>query len=265
MFANSRRLAGAGLCLGMLAATGVMAGAQAEQQDVEATPYRPTVSNPADLSAPGWLEMEMGWQRVRGGGDQRRDSFPVLAKLAFSEDWGVLLGSELGIRRTDWDNNSFTGSGDTTVLLKHRIAGSGEGSAWGVEAGFKSPTAKDTLGSGKADYLVNAIYSRDFAANHFDLNLNAAYIGAIDASEGRTQYGWAAALSHSLDARWGVFGELSGYTRRGTAATEQFMAGASYNYSKRVVFDIGGAWGLNDASPDGTVFAGLTVLLGRLW
>jgi hypothetical protein len=265
MFANSKPGMRAGLCFGMIVLNGAMASAHAGQQEAEATPYRPTISNPAALSAPGWLEAEMGWQRIKGGGDQRRDSFPVLAKLAFSEDWGVLLGSELGIRRTDLDNNLYTGSGDTTLLLKHRIPGVSEGSAWGVEAGFKSPTAKDSIGSGKADYLVNGIYSRDFGANHFDLNLNATYIGAIADGEGRTQYGWAAALSHSLDDRWGVFGELSGITRRGTAATAQFMAGVSYNYSKRVVFDAGGAWGLNGAAPDGSLFAGMTVLLGRLW
>jgi len=254
-----------GLCFGVIALNGAISCAHAEQREVEATPYRPTVSNPADLPVPGWLEVEMGWQRIKGGGDNRRDSFPVLAKLAFSEDWGILVGSELGVRRTDLNNNLYTGSGDTTLLLKHRIPDGSEGSAWGIEAGFKSPTARDTIGSGKTDYIVNGIYSSDFAKNHLDLNFNATYIGAIAAGEDRTQYGWAAALSHSLDDQWGIFGELSGNTRRGTNATAQFMAGTSYNYSKRMVFDAGGAWGLNGASPDWTLFAGMTVLLGQLW
>lgn len=265
MVANRKFGMMASLCFGMIVLNGAMASAHAEQEEAEARPYRPTISNPAELSAPGWLEVEMGWQRIKGGGDMRRDSFPVLAKLAFSEDWGILVGSELGIRRTDLDNNLYTGSGDTTLMLKHRIPGGREGSAWGIEAGFKSPTAKDTIGSDKTDYLINGIYSRDFAENHFDLNLNATYIGAIADREGRTQYGWAAAISHNLDDSWGLFGELSGNTRRGTDATAQFMAGASYNYSKRVVFDAGGAWGLNSATPDWSLFVGMTVLLGRLW
>lgn len=265
MLANRKLGMRAGLCFGMIVLNGAMPCAHAELQEVEATPYRPTISNPAELSAPGWLEVEMGWQRIKGGGDKRRDSFPVLAKLAFSEDWGILVGSELGVRRTDLDNSLYTGAGDTTLLLKHRIPGGSEGSAWGIEAGFKSPTAKDTIGSGKSDYIVNGIYSRDFAEDHVDLNLNAAYIGAIAAEEGRIQYVWAAALSRKLDDSWGVFGELSGNTRRGTASTAQLLAGASYNYSKRVVFDAGGGWGLNSASPDWTLFAGMTVLLGQLW
>jgi hypothetical protein len=31
------------------------------------TPYRPTVSTPANLSEPGWLEVEAGGQQTRGG------------------------------------------------------------------------------------------------------------------------------------------------------------------------------------------------------
>lgn len=265
MFVNMKLGMKAGLCLGMIVLNGAIPCAFAEQQEVEATPYRPTISNPAQLSAPGWLEVEMGWQRIKGGADMQRDSFPVLAKLAFSDNWGILTGSELGGSRTDLDNNLYTGSGDTTLLLKHRILGWNEGNAFGFEAGFKSPTAKDTIGTGKTDYLVNGIYSSDFDENHFDLNLNATFIGAIADGEGPTQYGWAAALSHNLDDRWGVFGELSGNTRSGTAATALFMAGASYNYSKQVVFDAGATSGLNSVSPDWTVFAGMTALLGRVW
>jgi hypothetical protein len=68
--------------------------AQAENKEATATPYRPTISNPAELSEPGWLELELGWQRISGGSDKRRDSMPLTAKLAFSDDWGVLVGTE---------------------------------------------------------------------------------------------------------------------------------------------------------------------------
>lgn len=240
--------------------------AQAENQEAAATPYRPTVSNPAELSEPGWLELELGWQRIKGGSDSRRDSLPVTAKLAFSEDWGVLVGSELGVRRTDSGNNLFTGMGDTMLLLKHRLGGDSEkDGAWGIEAGVKSPTAKDTLGSGKSDYLVNLIYSVDRLGNRLDLNLNGTRIGASGDGEGRTQYGWAASLSRALDEQWTIFGEVSGAYRRATPSTSQFMAGASYNVSKRVVVDAGMARGLTSAAQDWTAFAGVTVLTAQLW
>jgi opacity protein-like surface antigen len=243
-----------------------LAPAQAEDKEPAATPYRPSVATPAQLSEPGWLELELGWQRIHGGSDSRRDSLPLTAKLAFSEDWGVRVSTEAGIRRTDLDNNFFTGMGDTTVVLKHLIGGESEkDGAWGIEAGVKTPTAKDNLGSGKSDYQVNMIYSVDRLGNHLDLNLNGTRIGAIGEGEGRTQYGWAAALSRALDDNWTIFGELSGAYRRATPVTSQLLAGASYNVSKRVVVDAGMARGLSSAAQDWTAFAGVTVLTAQLW
>ena len=237
----------------------------AEARDPTATPYRPTVSNPADLSEPGWLEVELGWQQIKGGSDKRRDSFPALAKLAFSEDWGILVGGELAVRRTDADNVEYKGGGDTTFFVKRRIPTSTEGTAWGIEAGYKVPTAKDTIGTGKADYILNGIYSTDVSGNHLDLNLGPTRVGAITHGEGRFQYNWASSLSRNLDEKWGVFGELSGNYQQGMPALSQFMAGTSYNFSKRIVFDAGATSGLAAASQDWSIFAGVTLLLHKLW
>ena len=238
----------------------------AVETEPAATPYRPSVSSPAALSEPGWLDVEFGWQRTDGGGDKLRDSFPVTAKLAFNKDWGVVVSSELGVRRTDLNDEEFTGMGDTTLLLKHRIPTADESTAWGIAAGFKSPTAKDTIGSGKPDAIVTGIYSTDFSgSNHLDANLTATRVGAHASGEGRIQYGWAAALSHSLDDKWSVFGEPSGTYQSGTPSTSQFMVGASYGYSKRLVFDFAVAGGLSSAAPDWQVMGGLTWLMARLW
>jgi hypothetical protein len=260
--AISRKLALLFLGLPLSNATCVFAVAA----EPSATPYRPSVSSPAALSEPGWLDMEIGWQRTQGGGDKIRDSFPVTAKLAFNQDWGVVVGTEMGVRRTDLNDVVFTGTGDTTFLLKHRIPTADESTAWGIAAGFKSPTAKDTLGSGKTDTIVTGIYSTDFTGNnHLDANLTLTRVGAYDSGEGRTQYGWATALSHSIDDKWSIFGEPSGNYRSGTPSTSQIMFGASYGFSKRFVFDFAVARGLSSATPDWQVMGGLTALLGRLW
>jgi hypothetical protein len=259
---SSRRLVSVFLGLMLSNATSTFA----EDAEPAATPYRPSVSSPAALSEPGWLDVEFGWQRTRGGGDKVRESFPVTAKLAFNKDWGVVVGSELGVRRTDLNDAVFSGAGDTTFLLKHRIPTADESTAWGIAAGFKSPTAKDTLGSGKADAIVTGIFSTDFSGNnHLDANLVATRVGAYASGEGRTQYGWAAAVSHSLDDKWAVFGEPSGNYRSGTPSTSQFLFGASYSYSKRLVFDFAAAKGLSNAGPNWQAMGGLTYLLGRLW
>lgn len=239
--------------------------AKAEDSTPMATPYRPTVSNPATLSEPGWLEMELGWLTTKGGGDKRRTSLPFIAKLAFTEDWGILVGNELAVRRTDFDDAKYEGVGDTTLIVKHRIFTGTKGTDFGVEAGYKLPTAKDTIGSGKLDFILNGIYSSDFSDSHLDLNLGATRLGAIDEGDGRLQYNWGASVSHNLNDKWGVFGELSGVYQHNTSAQSQFMTGASYNYSNRIVFDGGVTVGLAKASQDWSIFSGVTVLLGNLW
>ncbi len=251
------------LALALLCAAAL---ARAADSQPAATPYRPSVSAPAALPEPGWLDVEFGAQRIKGGGDKLRDSLPFAAKLAFDADWGVVLGGELAVHRSDWSGPSFDGLGDTTLLLKRRIATADEGTAWGFSVGFKTPTAKDSIGSGKSDALLTGIFSSDFAGDlHLDANLAVTRLGASGPREGRSQYAWALALSRSLNERWSIFAEPSGGSRRGVASTAQLMVGASYSLSKRVVFDCAVARGLNGASPDWQLLAGVTLLLGRLW
>ena len=59
-----------------------------------AVPYRPSVSAPAALSAPSWLEVEAGVAHGHRAEGAHRQSVPYTFKLAFSPDWGVRIGRE---------------------------------------------------------------------------------------------------------------------------------------------------------------------------
>jgi hypothetical protein len=228
-----------------------------------ATPYRPTVSTPAALSEPGWLELEAGGQLLKDD-RARRDSLPYSLKLAFGPNWGVRVGGEATVQQRNEDGTRHSGYGDTSLILKYRLPMNGN-SAFGIEAGFKSPTARQGLGSGKADALFNFIYSADLAAYHVDLNLAPTHLGAIDRGQDRLQTGWATAVSHALSEKWGIAGELSGTAQKGAATTSQALIALSYATSKRTVFDFGVARGLASAAPDWNVFFGVTILAARLW
>ena len=228
------------------------------------TPYRPSVSTPAALSAPGWLEAEVGGQNTKGGDSSRQVSMPYTLKLAFTPDWGVRIGGNAFVRNTDSDGNRTTGFGDTALVLKRRFA-INEGSAFGIEAGANMPTAKTGLSSGKTDYSLNGIYSADLGEFHTDLNLTVTRKGVADVDVGRYQKGWAASLSHGIGDDWGVVGEFSGVRQTGLANTAQFLLAGNYNASKSLVLDAGVSYGLSKASPDWSVFAGMTILLGKLF
>lgn len=229
------------------------------------TPYRPTVSNPAELSEPGWLEMEAGWNKTKGGDNAWRESLPYLFKYAFTPDFGVMLGGDAAVSQTDLDGNLLSGAGDTTLMLKNKWSLGGEdGPALGLEYGFKSPTAKTGLGNGKTDCIVNGIYSTEADGNTVDLNLNLTRLGEALPGESRHQWGWATAVSRALNEKWGVAAELSGNWRKGVAPINQFLASASYVLNRRVVFDVGAATGISQSSQSWGLIAGVSILLDKL-
>ena len=245
-------------------ATGVAHAADATDADPAAVPYRPSVSTPAMLSAPGWLEIEAGLQHQHDGAAARRDSLPVTLKLAFTPDWGVRVGSDVWVRVRDGAQKD-SGFGDTGIVVKRRFADD-EQQAFGLEAGALVPTARSGLGSGsgKADYGVNAIYSADFGAWHTDINATATRLGAVDAGSGRVQWAGAAALSRGFDA-WGVVGEISGSRRSGEDSTRQLLGAVSYSVSKRLVIDAGAARSLRSGPAQWSAFTGFTWLAARVF
>lgn len=248
----------------VLALSGARGGAAESAEGPSVTPYRPSVSTPAALSAPGWLELEIGGLHAHGASQSRRDSLPYTLKLAFSEDWGVRLGGEGWVRQRDEAGGRLSGGGDTNVVVKRRF-GVDSTSAFGLEAGATIPTARTGLGTGKSDYSVNGIYSADIDRYHTDLNIVMTRAGQVEPGVSRSQWLWAASLSRALTDRWGVVGELSGTRQAGTDHTAQILAAASYSVSPSLALDAGLSRSLRSGAPSWSAFAGLTVLIGRLF
>lgn len=228
------------------------------------TPYRPSVSTPAALSAPGWLEIEAGALHARVSSSERRDSLPYTLKLAFTPDWGVRVSGDAWVRQTADGGHRASGGGDGSIVLKRRFA-INDTSAFGLEAGATLPVGRHGIGSDSSDYSLNAIYSADIGDYHTDLNLASTRIGSVDAGVSRKQTLWAASLSKSLNERWGIVGELSGTQQHGAESSTQVLFAASYNVSKSLALDAGVARSIRSGVPDSLVFTGLTMLLGRLF
>jgi len=240
-------------------------GAAVADEGPSVTPYRPSVSTPAALSAPGWLEVELGALRARAEDPPRRDSLPYTLKLAFTPDWGVRVGGDAWAHQVNADGGDITGGGDTVMVLKHRLA-LDDARAFGLELSAKVPTARAGIGSGHPDYGINGIYSADLAsAWHTDVNLTATKLGGTVAGISAWQAGWAAELSRGLGGPWGVTGEVSGTSQRGAGRTSQLLVAGSYAASRRVALDFGATKGLSAASDTWSIFAGITFLTARLF
>ncbi len=237
--------------------------AQADEGKPAATPYRPSVSTPAQLSAPGWLELEGGvWRQLDG--DARRDSLPWTAKLALSDDWGIRVGGEAWVLQTDELGQTISGNGVTGVVLKRRFAVD-EQSAFGVELGATLPTGHRGIVNGKTDTDVNAIYSADLGDWHVDLNLTAIHLGAPDTGTSHLVTLWSTALSRPLNDAVGLVGELSGTHQSGAGSASQFLFAASYSVTKSLVLDAGMARRVSGGAPTWQAVAGFTWVAARLF
>jgi len=234
----------------------------ADGDDDAITPYRPSVSSPAQLPLPGQIEVELGGLHARSD-DARRSSLPYALKLAFTKEWGVVIGGEAHVWAHD-DAGRAQGPGDTLLVLK-RAWLVDDATELGVELGAKLPTANDSIGSGRADYTLNTIFSRDIGPVHMDANLNSTRLGAFDDGTGRTQFGASASFSGALSDHWGLTGELSGTHRSGTPNSSQLLAAVTYSPSKRLTFDVGIARAVRPTPATTQVFAGVVFPLAKLW
>jgi hypothetical protein len=227
--------------------------------DLSATPYRPSVSSPADLSAPQHFELESGWQQTNFADATSNSSAPWLLKYALTDRFGVMLGGEVARSEKDASGEHTVNYGDTTVALKFKFPHD-DTSSFGLETTVKLSTATHSLGSSYADYTLNGIYSFDHSEYHADINLNCTLLDAPDMGQSRIGYGWATGLSHPITVNTAWVAEFSGTRQRGTPDTSQFLAALSWSVTPTLVLDAGAAWGLSPAAADQSLFAGLTLL-----
>ena len=254
-----------------LASLLIEASARADDDRPEAVPYRPTVSTPAQLSAPGWLEVELGGLRADDphpdADPRRRSSVPYALKLAWSDDWGIRLQGDAFVRQTSGDGHVAAGVGDTAIVLKRRLA-LDEASAFGLEAGVDLPTAPHRIGtgSGQTDYSLDGIFSSDFATGwHTDVNAVGTRLGAVAPHAGRLQALGAWDVSRGFADRWTAAVELSGTHERRAPGTAQALGALSYAARRDIVLDFGCAHALNRATPNWQFFGGATVVVGKLF
>jgi hypothetical protein len=228
------------------------------------TPYRPGVSDPAQLPYPGQLEFELGFNRTNADAGQT-GSLPYLLKLAFNPQWGVMLGGNAYASVRDDFGQRSQGFSNTYLELKRAFLVDSH-TAFGIEFIVDLPSSIHINSSGKTDVMVNTIYSQDIGSNlHMDANLNLTRLGAWQPGTGRNQLGWAAAFSTNFTDQWGGVAELSGTHVAGTTNTAQLLVAATYSPTQRAQFDLGLAYGVNTASGNLQIFGGMVVPLANFW
>lgn len=228
--------------------------------ELVATPNRPTVSNTAETTPCGVLELEYGAELS----DPHKD-MNALLKFGATRDLELRLSSFPVIAD---QGAGVTGAGDVQVGLKYRLLHQGARRPT-VSVSFTAelPTAPNGLGTGAVAYFPLLMVTKNFGGHEIDFNVQPGIFGRPHAAGYDTNWLLAGAWSHPIHGNWGIGGELSGFTRQNAATPGELQAivNATYAPRPRLVFDFGVINRIYGNVPQAMFEAGLTYSIADLY
>jgi hypothetical protein len=234
--------------------------AQQQLPELTATPNRPTVTNTAETTQLGVLEIEFGISAAA-----RQQSLQGLLKF------GLLRNVELDWAGSPWQHDAslhYLGVSDNNSGVRWRFLHQAKRQpTLTVEYSAKLPTAGPVEGSGEVDHTVTLLASKDFPKGfHLDANLGYAWLGRLS---GGFDHNWlpTGALAYSLTHKWQLTMEFSGATRANaiTPAVTQNMWAASYTLGPRFVLDSAVQFRVTGNVPRVVYLGGLTYSIADLY
>lgn len=231
---------------------------------------RPTKSNAACTVPQGKVQVEadlFSWTRI-GAGPVRTDvllySNPTL-KYGLGPDSDIQLNIAplVEVRsRAGGQTASRTGVGDLTLRFKQRLTGPEAAAQVALMPFVKVPTARTGIGNGEWEGGVIVPVQLPLGKATLtlvpQLNLLA---GALAPEDRHIEFQGVANLAWPIAGRAVFAAELWTSQNGDSAGTErQYSADAAVSYliGKDLQFDIGGNFGLNSATPDVQLYAGIS-------
>ena len=227
--------------------------AQQQPADLTATPNRPTVTNTAETTQLGVLEIEFG---VR-----------CAAKLQDLDGllkFGLLRDVELDWSGNPWQHDAvvhYVGVSDNNVGFRWRFLHQGiRKPTVTIQYSAKLPSAGSVEGSGETDHSIILLASKDLPKSfHIDANLGYALLGR---PRGGFDHSWlpTGTLSYSLTDNWALSLEFSGATRPNavTPGVTQNLWAVSYRLRPRLVLDSAVQFRITGNVPQVVYLGGLT-------
>lgn len=219
-------------------------------QEVASNPTRPSASDNGFLTAPGYLELEIGW-----AGEENFWSVPALMKITpFSNfELGFLMSGI--VNHYKFEGVSETETGDFGMQLKSQV--------------YSNPgTAISVLG--RAEFLDNdiqrfTVYTAwSFVRTFFKVDATVGGVFHSKNFDGANSLIYAVAVSPKLNSEAGIYLEIFGESNE-TAKPIYADLGVSYAVSPRFVFDAAYFMGLNDDATDWQIQIGFTATLFKVF
>lgn len=269
--------------------TQAKAGPQPTDEVPSANPARPTVTNPAHIPPPGYLQFEQGVVQAANSPGQPRveQQFSIVqtTKLALNHYLMIQAADQPFARTSFAPGAPSNDTGDLLLGAQVLFTDEDEGHsrkptlALGYNHRVRSGTSAD-LDTGSFSDSALALASGSLFGLHYDTNAifneqHGQNAGGADVR--RAQFGQSLSLSRQLTPNFSLTGELWHFTqpfvhtsRSGSAVARANAVGllfaAGYNLRPNLVFDAGIDRGLTSTSTAWEGLAGFTYLLPhRLW
>ena len=257
------RIAPALLLLFFFAATApaqTPSSANPPPDEIVATPNRPTVTNTADTTQRGVLELEFGIYSA-----SRQQALQGLLKF------GLLRDLELQWAGNPWQHDADAhqaGVSDNLAGFRWRFLHQGKVKpTLSFQYNVSLPSASGSLGTDHVGHVVTLLASKDLPAKfHVDANLNYQLFGRPG---GGYDHNWLPdfTLSRQLTDKWSLSMEFSGNTRANAATPTvvQNLWAVGYAVKPRLVLDSAVQFRMMGPVPTAAYLGGFTFSIADLY
>ena len=236
---------------------------------IAANPNRPTVSNPANVTQYGVLELEYGWDRFWPEEGIRQTSLGGLLKFGMFCDIELRWNTTSFLSQTD-AGGTCQAFGDNwlgTEIRFHRQTRRLPTMAFSYAFKIPSANTENGLGTGRVDHSFTFGASESIAHFNFDFNFSQFLIGRPTASGFDENQQLALAFSHAIHGGLQFAGEFYGETQlnQTTPGFASSLWALTYTVVPRLVIDGGFEAGLTSGGPHRHAFVGATYSIANLY
>jgi hypothetical protein len=236
---------------------------------IVANPNRPTVSNPADITQYGVLELEYGWDQPWTEEGAQAKSVGGLVKFGMLCDVELRWGTTSFLSLTD-ASGTHRSFGDNWVgpqIRVYRQTKRVPTLAFSYSVKIPSASTVDGLGSGRVDHELTFLATKEIMHFHFDFNASQFLIGRPNASGFDQNQEVNLAVSHFIYRGLQITGEVYGDTQlnQSSPAFASTLWALTYTVVPRLVIDGGFESGLTSGGPHLHAFVGATYSIANLY
>ena len=235
----------------------------------DAQPERPTVGTHTGTVAPGWIEIETGFERQSTGVLSNSVAVPFVAKIGLGRR--VQLNVAPGWKRNADDGSIENGITDLRLAVKWRVAEAlplvGD---LAVQTAVSLPSGSEDAGRGSGSAGINllAISSQEFGRFAVDVNVGYTRYGGDGTIVPQNSTLWSVSTGFPVAGRLGwaaeVFGRPGTSGPAGAPPLVAFLTGPTITVRGPLVLDAGAIFDITGFGRT-TVYGGLTWNVGRIW